>query len=144
MKLMLLVIGALSLAAFNQPSAPPKSVGSALLTAKLTALNGTSRAVVLDGVGCSVSICSRVFIRGKSQDGSQEQILLDTIASIRDGKVFLLKNGGERHLSLVPDFRFLYFTDPDGGTEKIDLAEVRSVEFVGRAGVQGLDQESAP
>jgi hypothetical protein len=127
---MLLAIAALSLAAYNQPSAPPKPTGAAPVTAKLTSLNGTSRAVVLDGVGCSVSMCSRVFIRGKSKDGSQEQILLNTIASIEDGNVFLLRNGAERRLSLDPDFRFLYFTNPDARSEKIDLTKTRSIEFL--------------
>jgi hypothetical protein len=134
MKLMLVVIGALSVAGFSQTSAPPKPVAPiSSLTAKLTSLNGTSRAIVLDGVGCSVSMCSRVFIRGRSQDGSQEQILLNTIASIKDGKVFTLKNGSERHLSLVPDFRVLYFTNPDGDTEKIDLTKIKSIEFLAPA-----------
>jgi hypothetical protein len=74
-------------------------------------------------------MCSRVFIRGKAQDGSQEQILLDTIASIKDGNLFTLKNGAERHLSLVPDFRVLYLTNPDGSTEKVDLARIKAIEF---------------
>jgi hypothetical protein len=130
MKLMLLVIGAMSLAAFHQSGAPPKPIEpGALRTARLTSLNGTSRAISLDGVGCSVSMCSRVFIRGKAQDGSQEQILLDTIASIKDGNLFTLKNGAERHLSLVPDFRVLYLTNPDGSTEKVDLARIKAIEF---------------
>jgi hypothetical protein len=134
MKLMLLVVGALGVVGFSQPTAPPKPVGPvARLTAQLTSLNGTSRAIVLDGVGCSVSICSRVFIRGKVKDGSQEQILLNTIASIKDGNVFTLKNGSERHLSLVPDFRVLYLTNPDGGVEKIDLTKTKSIEFLALA-----------
>jgi hypothetical protein len=134
MKLMLLVIGALGVVGFSQPTAPPKPAGPVSpLTARLTSLNGTSRAILLDGVGCSVSMCSRVFIRGKAKDGSQEQILLNTIASIKDGNVFTLKNGSERHLSLVPDFRVLYLTNPDGRVEKIDLTKTKSIEFLAPA-----------
>ena len=130
MKLMLLAIGALSLAAFHPSSAPHKPTGVAAMTARLTAFNGTSRTIVLDGVGCSESMCSRVFIRGKSRDGSQEQILLNTISSIQDGNVFKLRNGVERRLSPVPDFRVLYVTNQHGRTEKIDLASVKSIEFL--------------
>ncbi len=129
---MLLLIGALSSAAFNQPSPPPK-LKQGLVTplgAKLTSLKGASRAIVLDGVGCSVSMCSRVVIKGKSESGSLVEIPLDTIASIKDSDVFVMKDGAERRLSLVPDFRVLYFTNSNGGTEKIDLAKIKSIEFL--------------
>lgn len=134
MKLVMLTIGALSLAAFHPSSAPPKLTGAAPMNAKLISLDGTSRTIVLDGVGCSASMCSRIFIRGKSEDGPQEQILLNTISSIQHGNVFRLRNGVERRLSLVPDFRVLYFTNRHGGEEKIDLADVKSVEFLASPG----------
>jgi hypothetical protein len=130
MKMMLLVIGAVSLAAFDQPSAQPKPAGPVTpLTAKLTSLNGASRAIVLDGVGCSVSMCSRIVIKGKAEDGSLVEIPLAKIASIKDSDVFVTKDGVERRLSLVKDFRVLYFTDPDGGTGKVDLSKIKSIEF---------------
>jgi hypothetical protein len=47
--------------------------------------------------------------------------------------VIVLKNGTERHLTLIPDFRFLYFTNADGRRGKIDLAETKSVEFLAPA-----------
>jgi hypothetical protein len=101
--------------------------------ARLTLLNGTSRIVQLDGVGCSESICSRVAIKGRTERGSLVEMRLDTVAAIRrtagGDSVFVLKDGTIRRLSLVPDFRVLYVTRGPSA-EKIDLATVTSIEFL--------------
>jgi hypothetical protein len=122
MKLILTLIGALSVAGFAQSPAP--------LTARLTSPDGVSRTITLNGVGCTASICSRVVIKGKSEDGSMVEIPLATIASIKGSDVFVMKDGVERRLSLVKDFRVLYFTNPDGGTGKVDLTKIKSIEFL--------------
>ena len=101
--------------------------------AKITLLNGTSRTVLLDGVGCSESICSRVAIKGRTERGSLVEMRLDTVAAIRStaggDTLFVLKDGTEQRLSLVPDFRVLYVAKRPG-TEKIDLGKVKSIEFL--------------
>jgi len=59
---------------------------------------------------------------------------LDSIASItvatKDMAVLVMKDGTERNVTLVPDFRVLYVTDRSGVIERIDLAKIRSVEFL--------------
>ena len=59
---------------------------------------------------------------------------LDSIASItvatKDMAVLIMKDGTESQVALVPDFRVLYVTDRSGVNKKIDLAKIRSVEFL--------------
>ena len=104
------------------------------LFAKVTLLNGTSRTVALDGVGCSASMCSKVVFKAKGEDGKLVGTPLDSIASITGATkgmtVLALKDGTERHVSLVPDFRVLYVADRSGTKERIDLATTRFVEFL--------------
>ncbi|HTA47278.1 MAG TPA: hypothetical protein VK789_32770 [Bryobacteraceae bacterium] len=111
--------------------------GTPGLTARITMVDGSSRTARIDGVGCSLSICSRTIIQGKNEDQSLVKTRLDLIASIRDttaGEVlFVMKDGTQRRLSLVKDFRVLYLAGHLGGAERLDLAQVRSVDFV-RAG----------
>jgi hypothetical protein len=45
--------------------------------------------------------------------------------------VLVMKDGTQRHVALVPDFRVLYVTDRSGVNERIDLTKIRSVEFLG-------------
>jgi hypothetical protein len=101
--------------------------------AKITLLNGTIRTVQLEGVGCSESICSRVAIKGRTERGALVEMRLDTVATIRPTAagqtLFVLRDGTEHLLSLVPDFRVLYVVKRPG-TEKIDLSKVMSVEFL--------------
>jgi|SRR5579872_1323427 len=104
------------------------------LTARVTAADGTSRTIKLEGVGCTESMCSRVFIRSKSASGASLQTWLDAIASVKDPSendaLFVMRDGSERRLSFVPDFRVLYVSDPNGHTEKLDLAKIRSLEII--------------
>jgi len=102
--------------------------------ARVTQPNGLPRTVTLDGVGCSMSMCSRVVIKGKDTRGKIVGTPLDSIASItvatKDMAVLVMKDGTERNVTLVPDFRVLYVTDRSGVNERIDLAKIRSVEFL--------------
>jgi hypothetical protein len=103
------------------------------LTARITMADGTSRMARLNGVGCSASICSRTVIKSKAENDALVKTWLDSIAAIRDttatDALFVLKDGTARRLSLVTDFRVLYLANRLGGTEKLDLAKVTSVEF---------------
>jgi hypothetical protein len=104
------------------------------LTARVTAADGTSRTIKLEGVGCTESMCSRVFIRSKSASGAPLQTWLDSVASIKDASendaLFVMRDGTERRLSFVPDFRVLYVSNPNGRAEKLDLTKIRSLEFL--------------
>ena len=109
--------------------------GSARLVAKMTHADGGSQTIILEGVGCSEALCSRVAVRSKAdRDRRVTKTWLDTIAAIRDitsnDAMFVLKDGTARRLSVVHDNRFLYFADQHGGKGKIDIADIRSIEFL--------------
>ena len=119
-------------------AASPVNSASPVLVARMTMLDGTTQEAALEGVGCSVSICSRVVIKGKSETGSLVTTPLDTIAAIkeisRDHAVLVLKDGKQQRLSLVTDFRVLYLSDRTGRSSgKVDLAAIKSIEFTPRA-----------
>jgi peroxiredoxin len=130
-------------------SAPSRLVGgsspSPVLTAKIVLRDGRTHIARLDGVGCSVAMCSRVAMKAKSADGSLVTTRLDGIAAIQETNagqaVFALKDGIQQRLWLVRDFRVLYLVKADGGTEKLDLAQVRSVQF-GEARPAGAVREA--
>jgi hypothetical protein len=104
------------------------------MMAKVVSADGISRAVRLEGIGCTESMCSRVFIRSKGESGAQLRIWFDSIASIQDATatdaLFVMKDGTAQRHTLVSDFRVLYVSNPNGRTEKLDLAKIRSLEFV--------------
>jgi len=104
------------------------------LTARVVAADGTSRTVRLEGVGCTESMCSRVFIRSKAAGGAPLQTWLDSVTSIQDATasdaLFVMRDGAQQRLAFVPDFRILYVSNPNGRTEKIDLATIRSLELL--------------
>lgn len=101
--------------------------------ARLILKDGSSRIVRIEGVGCSAAICSRTLIEGESQDHSRVKIRIDSIAAIRQttpgSALFVMKDGSERRLFLLKDFRVLYIPDKLGGTRRLDLAAVNSLEF---------------
>jgi len=107
------------------------------LTAKITLPDGATRVAKVEGIGCSVAICSRVAIKGGTQGDSLVQKSLRSIAAIKDTNhghaLLVLKNGTEARVSLIRDFRVLYLANPAGGDDKLDLANVKSVEFVSSA-----------
>jgi hypothetical protein len=104
------------------------------LEAKVTFRDGTSRTARLEGVGCTQSICSQTIIRGIGGSQGLVSSSLNSLAKIKDTSAgaasFLSTNGTERRLSLVKDFRVLYLRNQSGGTEKIDLESITSVEFL--------------
>lgn len=97
-----------------------QSYGSGL-PARVTFHDGTVRSVTLEGVGCTVSVCARW------------QRMLNSLADIKEitGRDALLtmRDGTRRRQSLGTDFRVLYLDGPHGGTEKLDLSSVTSVQF---------------
>jgi hypothetical protein len=105
------------------------------MMAKVTLADGSSRTVRLEGVGCSESMCSRVFISSTSEAGVPLRTWIDSIASIKDATatdaLFVMRDGTERRLAFVPDFRVLYVSGRIGGTEKLDLNKIRALEFAG-------------
>ena len=107
--------------------------GSGLI-AKVTMPDGATETARLEGVGCSAAICSRVLMQGKAKDESLVKTRLAAIASIKKtsggSALLVLKDGTARRLSLVKDFRVLYLANPSGSTKKLDLADIRAVEFL--------------
>jgi hypothetical protein len=101
--------------------------------AKVSFRDGTTRTVRLQGVGCTQSICSRSVIKG--EDGAHKLVSspFDSLAKIKDTTpdtaLFVSNDGTERRLSLVKDFHVLYLQTQSGGTERLDLKSVTSVEF---------------
>jgi hypothetical protein len=106
------------------------------LRAKVTTVDGTQRTIMLQGVGCNDSICSRVVVGCVKK----ESLWLDSIASIgnispsRDGSVqatFRFRNGGESEASIVSNNRVLY-VDGLWRTQKLDLSALTSIDFLAR------------
>src|SRR5258708_4751730 len=104
------------------------------MMAKVTLLDGVTRTVNLEGVGCTASLCSRTAIKGKAEHDSIVKTWFDTIAAIRDttdsDALFVMRDGTQRRMSLMTDFRVLYLANPSGAPEKLDLAKVKSIEFL--------------
>jgi hypothetical protein len=103
------------------------------ITARITLSDGGVRTIELQGLGCSEAICSRVFIRAREANHSESQIWLDSIAAIKsinhDSALFVMKDGTERRLALIPDFRVLYVTNSNGNSERIDLGAITALEM---------------
>ena len=104
------------------------------LTAKITTRDGATRTVKLEGVGCPLGICSRTAIKAKTGTDTLVRSWFDCLAAITDttsnDALFISKDGTRQRMSLVHDFRVLYLANRLGGTEKLDLAKVKTVEFV--------------
>lgn len=104
------------------------------LMAKISLADGTTRTAKIEGVGCPVAMCSRVAIQGKAKGDSLVRARLDTIAAIKDttanDALFVRKDGTAQRLSLLYDFRVLYLANRNGGTERLDLTKVKSLEFL--------------
>jgi hypothetical protein len=104
------------------------------LTARITLPDGTIRMAMLEGLGCSRSICSRVTIKGKADSNSLVSLWLDSIATIKDttenDALFVMRDGTQRRMSLVTDFRVLYLANRSHSSEKLDLAKIKLLEFL--------------
>ena len=101
---------------------------------RITLPDGSTRTAELDGVGCSISVCSRIAIAGIGERGNQVRLWLDGISSITNSGphavVLVLKNRTQQRLSLVRDFRVLYVTNSRGAAQKLDLTTIQSLEFL--------------
>jgi hypothetical protein len=104
------------------------------LMAKITLPDGATRTVKLEGVGCTQSICSRVAIKGKTEHDSLVRTAFDAIAAIKDttehDALIVLKDGTQQRMSLLTDFRVLYLTKGTRAAERLDLAKLKSIEFL--------------
>ena len=113
---------------------PRAAAHSTALTARVAFPDGTTQVLTVDGFGCSVALCSKVFIRAKGSNGATENMWIDTIAEIKDiaddGALFVMKDGTARRLSFVSDFRVLYFRERNNSAKKLDLAKIRSLQMV--------------
>lgn len=116
---------------------------SSNLTAKITMLDGFSRTVIVRGVGCNVSMCSRVAVKSKDEASAQLTGLglhkeistwLDSLAEIRritnNDALFVFKDGSSRRLSIIDGNRFFYFTSRHFDSGKVDVGYVQSIEFL--------------
>jgi hypothetical protein len=112
---------------------------ASILKARLTLLNGASHLVTLEGVGCTRSICSRTHIEGKAEHEPSAAARLQSIPfsaidaiqnTAPNRALFLLKDGRRLQMSLVTDFRVLYLLDELGGSQRLDLGEIKSLEFM--------------
>ncbi len=120
--------------AMKEADAPGRQAHLSGLTARITLPNGTVQMAKLEGLGCSQSICSRVAIKGKAGDNSLASFWLDSIAAIKDttenGALLVMKDGTGQRISLVTDFRVFYLANQSRGPEKLDLREIKSLEFL--------------
>jgi hypothetical protein len=121
----------LSPAAFTTRMASGQSVFG--LKAKITLLNGETHTMKIEGVGCTASICSRTVLKGKDDHDAMVTTPFDSVAAIKDttghNALFVMRDGSQRRISLVTDFRVLYLTSEAGAPEKMDLAKVKSIDF---------------
>ena len=104
------------------------------LRATLTMVDGSTRSVTLEGVGCPTGVCSRV----KAKESKANNIWLDGVASVRRishngaGPVtatFKFKDGTERQASIISVNRVLYVSGRVGRTEKLDLGTLSKIDF---------------
>jgi len=96
---------------------------------------GPPRIETLDGIGCSETICSRMFVRARVE-GAEAKIRFDTIAAIEmlgggDARVRFV-DGTSRHVLVAADNRVLYLIDEAGRTKRLDLNGIDSIEFLPR------------
>jgi hypothetical protein len=65
---------------------------------------------------------------------STATVWFDRISTIKDvtenAALFVMKDGTERRVAFIPDFRVLYIANPNGGTEKLDLRTIQSLEML--------------
>jgi hypothetical protein len=72
-------------------------------------------------------------MKARTETNATVEVWLDSIAAIRDirqdAAVFVAKDGSERRLTFVSDFRVFYVSSNGGAKRKIDLAKIKSIEF---------------
>jgi hypothetical protein len=103
------------------------------MSLKITTRDGSARIVKLEGVGCTLSICSRTMMKAKAERDALMKLSLDGIAAIRDtadhDALFVMRDGTQKRLTLVKDFRVLYFAD-SGHSERLGIENVKSIDFL--------------
>ena len=125
-------LGAVGANSFTQPASTSDREHSSPAMARVIWPNGDSRTLSFRGVGCAISMCSRVRIQSKIKDSlASHNTWLDAVASISDittqDALFLFKDGSARRLPIVAGNRFLYF-----GNGKAEIGRFKSVEFLDR------------
>jgi hypothetical protein len=104
------------------------------LRANVTMADGTTRVIRLEGVGCTVSVCSRV----RAKETKAGSLWLDEIASLReisqneDGSVqavAIFKDGSRRATSIIDGNRILYVDGRSGRIERLDLSRLTQIDF---------------
>jgi hypothetical protein len=104
------------------------------LRATVTMADGTARPITLRGVGCPISMCSRV----RARDIKADSVWLDGLASVHEishggggqvNAIFKFRNGAERQASIIATNRVLYIAGNFGLTEKLDLGSVSRIDF---------------
>jgi len=100
----------------------------------LTLADGTQHAAILQGVGCSEAMCSRV----RAQNIHADSVWLDGLASVRPMTrlasgpvrvVFAFKDGTAREATIIETNRVLYLTDRSGRHRTLDLASLNQIDF---------------
>jgi hypothetical protein len=131
---LLLIPGAFAMKEATAPDSQGRQGHLSALTARITLPDGTIRVATIDGLGCTASLCSRVAIKGRTDGGSMVSFWLDSLAVIQDiiekHALLVMKNGAKQRVSLVTDFRVLYLANRSGNAEKLDLARIKSLEFL--------------
>src|SRR5579871_4020506 len=129
------IAGLLQATSVNSTPLPDDSGHRSSLPIRVLMLNGVERTLTLEGVGCPISMCSRVRVRNTMA----ANVWLDGVAgvsSIRDTTsgtvkaIFNFKNGEERQESVVAANRVLYVKDARGRHEKLDLANISQISFL--------------
>jgi hypothetical protein len=103
------------------------------LISNVTFKDGATQIVRINGVGCTESLCSTVLMKAKTETNTVVEIWFDSIAAIRDIRqndaVFVAKDGSQRRLTFISDFRVLYISSSGRANAKIDLAKIKSLEM---------------
>ena len=124
-------LGRVGLGSFSEPTGGERGHSSPA-KAIVTWPNGDRRTLRFEGVGCAVSMCSRLRIQSKIKGSlAVNDTWLDSVSSIENvtdsDALFHFKDGSAGRLPITLGNRFFYF-----GNGKIELGKLRSVEFHNR------------
>lgn len=100
--------------------------------ARVTGPNGDSHTLSFRGVGCAISMCSRIRIQSKVENSpAVNNTWLDSVASISDitsqDALFTFRDGSAQRLPIISGNRFLYFANG-----KAEMGNFKSIEFISR------------
>jgi len=125
-------LGSVGLTTFSQPRIPSDGNHSSPAIARVTWPNGDTRNLRFAGVGCAISMCSRVRIQSMVKDSTAvNSTWLDSVALIKDitdqDALFVFKDGTVSRLPILSGNRYLYFANG-----KAEIGKFESVEFLSR------------